>query len=58
MVPGPVYTDPMAIAAPSTGLCRGETTRRRPSPRLTALFPDTVVCVLQNGVEQRQQFAP
>ncbi len=29
------------------------------APRLTALCsPDTVVCVLQNGVEQRQQFAP
>lgn len=29
------------------------------APWLTALCsPDTVVCVLQNGVEQRQQFAP
>ncbi len=60
VVPGPVYTDPMAIAAPSTGLCRGE---NHPDgghrPWLTALCsPDTVVCVLQNGVEQRQQFAP
>ncbi|EPY4863522.1 oxidoreductase [Klebsiella pneumoniae] len=44
VVPGPVHTDPMAIAAPFdlTALCS----------------PDTVVCVLQNGVEQRQQFAP
>lgn len=24
VVPGPVHTDPMAISAPSTGLCRGE----------------------------------
>ena len=24
VVPGPVHTDPMAIAAPSTRLCRGE----------------------------------
>ena len=59
VVPGPVYTDPMAIAAPSTVFVAVKTTRRRPSPRLTALCsPDTVVCVLQNGVEQRQQFAP
>ncbi|HHO9108528.1 TPA: oxidoreductase, partial [Klebsiella pneumoniae] len=61
VVPGPVYTDPMAIAAPfDLVFVAVKTTQTEAiAPWLTALCsPDTVVCVLQNGVEQRQQFAP
>lgn len=60
VVPGPVYTDPMAIAAPfDLVFVAVKTTQTEAiAPWLTALCsPDTVVCVLQNGVEQRQQFA-
>ncbi len=61
VVPGPVHTDPMAIAAPfDLVFVAVKTTQTEAiAPWLTALCsPDTVVCVLQNGVEQRQQFAP
>ncbi|MDY1814096.1 oxidoreductase [Klebsiella pneumoniae] len=61
VVPGPVHTDPMAISAPfDLVFVAVKTTQTEAiAPWLTALCsPDTVVCVLQNGVEQRQQFAP
>ncbi|HCM4046334.1 TPA: oxidoreductase, partial [Klebsiella quasipneumoniae subsp. quasipneumoniae] len=61
VVPGPVLTDPTAIAAPFdlVFVAVKATQTEAIAPWLTALCsPDTVVCVLQNGVEQRQQFAP
>ena len=61
VVPGPVHTDPTAIAAPFdlVFVAVKATQTEAIAPWLAALCsPDTVVCVLQNGVEQRQQFAP
>ena len=61
VVPGPVHTDPTAIAAPfDLVFVAVKTTQTEAiASWLTALCStDTVVCVLQNGVEQRQQFAP
>ncbi|MEH9218990.1 ketopantoate reductase family protein [Klebsiella quasipneumoniae] len=61
VVPGPVLTDPTAIAAPFdlVFVAVKATQTEAIAPWLAALCsPDTVVCVLQNGVEQRQQFAP
>jgi 2-dehydropantoate 2-reductase len=60
-VPGPVRTDPAAASAPAdlVFLAVKATQTDAAAPWLAALCgPATVVCVLQNGVEQAQAAAP
>ncbi|WP_431836810.1 oxidoreductase [Cellulomonas sp. Y8] len=60
-VPGPVLTDPGAIREPvDVVLLAVKTTQTSAAaPWLRALCgPGTVVCVLQNGVQQREDVAP
>ncbi|WP_246855099.1 oxidoreductase [Cellulomonas sp. Y8] len=60
-VPGPVLTDPGAIREPvDVVLLAVKTTQTvGAAPWLRALCgPGTVVCVLQNGVQQREDVAP
>ncbi|GAA3726200.1 oxidoreductase [Streptomyces tremellae] len=60
-VPGPVRTDPAGIGAPAglVFLAVKATQLDAAAPWLTALCrPGTVVCVLQNGVEQEAAVAP
>ncbi|MBW0252871.1 oxidoreductase [Cellulomonas sp. PS-H5] len=60
-VPGPVLTDPDAIREPvDVVLLAVKTTQTvAAAPWLRALCgPGTVVCVLQNGVQQREDVAP
>ncbi len=60
-VPGPVLTDPAAVTGPVdvVFLAVKATQTRAAGPWLTALCgPGTVVCVLQNGVEQRATVGP
>ena len=59
-LPGPVLTDPAAIARPFSLVFVAVKATQNPaiSAWLTALCDEkTVVCVLQNGVEQQAQFA-
>ncbi|WP_434641569.1 oxidoreductase [Klebsiella sp. I138] len=59
-VPGPVLTDPAAVARPFdlVFVAVKATQNHAISPWLSALCDaHTVVCVLQNGVEQQAQFA-
>ncbi|OIH98348.1 MULTISPECIES: oxidoreductase [unclassified Curtobacterium] len=60
-VPGPVHTDPVAPTptADVVFLAVKATQNRAAAPWLAALCgPDTVVCVLQNGIEQVSTVAP
>jgi len=60
VVPGPVRTDPATIVRPFdlVFVAVKATQIEAAAPWLAALcHADTVVCVLQNGVEQRAQFA-
>ena len=60
-VPGPVWTDPARADRPCdlVFLAVKATQVEAAAPWLAALSgPDTVVCVLQNGVEQLAQVAP
>lgn len=61
VVPGPVLTDPTRVEAhvDLVLLAVKATQVEASAPWLAALCgPDTVVCVLQNGVEQRSDVAP
>ena len=61
MVPGPVVTDPALVDGPVdvVFLAVKATQTEAAAPWLAALCrPDTVVCVLQNGVEQESTVAP
>lgn len=61
VVPGPVITDVSRVDGPAdlVFLAVKTTQLAAASPWLTALVgPETVVCVLQNGVEQRTAVAP
>lgn len=61
VVPGPVITDPAAITRPyDLVFVAVKTTQIHTlGPWLSALCnPRTVICVLQNGVEQKTLFAP
>ncbi|MYW93830.1 oxidoreductase [Amycolatopsis rubida] len=61
LVPGPVHTDPAQAAGTVdlVFLAVKSTQVRASAPWLAALCrPDTVVCVLQNGVEQEAAVAP
>jgi 2-dehydropantoate 2-reductase len=61
VVPGPVHTDPTDIAAPVDVvlLAVKDTENAAVAPWLTRLCDaDTVVCVLQNGVEQVERVGP
>jgi 2-dehydropantoate 2-reductase len=61
LVPGPVRTDPGEVSAPVdlVLLAVKATQTASAAPWLAALCgPGTVVCVLQNGVEQRATVAP
>lgn len=60
-VPGPLLNDPATIARPvDVVFVAVKTTQIRAiAPWLAVLCDDnTLVCVLQNGVEQQEQFAP
>ncbi len=60
-IPGPVLTDPAAVRQPYdlVFVAVKSTQVSDAAPWLASLCgPDTVVCVLQNGVEQRALFAP
>lgn len=61
VVPGPVITDVSQVAGPAdlVFLAVKTTQLEAASPWLAALVgPETVVCVLQNGVEQEAALAP
>lgn len=61
LVPGPVLTDPAAVEGPAevVFLAVKATQIAAAAPWLTALCgPDTVLCVLQNGVEQTSMVSP
>ncbi|GAA4668541.1 oxidoreductase [Frondihabitans cladoniiphilus] len=61
VVPGPVETDPAAVPGPVdlVFLAVKSTQNEAAAPWLAALCrPDTVVCVLQNGVEQEEIVSP
>jgi 2-dehydropantoate 2-reductase len=61
VVPGPVHTDPGLVREPAdlVFLAVKATQTATAAAWLTALCgPGTVVCVLQNGVEQREAVAP
>ena len=61
VVPGPVLTEPASVAAPYdlVFVAVKATQIAAIAPWLQALCHDrTVVCVLQNGVEQKTLFAP
>ncbi len=61
VVPGPVHTDPMAIAAPfDLVFVAVKTTQTEAiAPWLTALCsPDTVVCVLQTALSSASSLPP
>jgi len=61
VVPGPVHTDPDAVAGPVDVvlLAVKDTQYAASAPWLARLCgPDTVVCALQNGVEQADRLRP
>jgi len=61
VVPGPVHTDPETVAGPVDVvlLAVKDTQYAASAPWLTRLCgPDTVVCALQNGVEQADRLRP
>ncbi len=61
LVPGPVHTDPQTLSGPAdlVFLAVKATQNAAATPWLRALCaPGTVVCVLQNGVEQVASVAP